>query len=68
VLRVYWFTQGKYTHSYADIGHTTVALDEALDILAYFDSDSHSLMARDELRREDEVCVISAKGCEGSRD
>jgi len=43
-------TPGEHTHSYTDVGHTTVALCETLDILADFDSDSHGLMTRDELR------------------
>ena len=38
-------------HSYPDVGHTTVTHGETLDILANFDSDSHSFVTRDELRR-----------------
>jgi hypothetical protein len=49
--QVCWFIQGKHTHGYADVGNTTVALGETLDILANFDSDSYSLVARDELRQ-----------------
>jgi len=49
MVRIDWFAQGWRTYSYADIGHTTVALDETLDVLADFNGDSHSFMARDEL-------------------
>jgi hypothetical protein len=43
------------THGYSDIGDTTVALLETLDVLANFDSDSYSLVAGDQLRREGKV-------------
>lgn len=43
--------KGQYTHGYSDIGYTAVAFLETLDVLADFNGDSHSLMARDELRQ-----------------
>ena len=38
-------------HSYADVGHATVALGETLDVLTDFDGDSHSLVTGNELWR-----------------
>lgn len=35
------------THGYSDVGDTTVALLETLDVLANFDSNSYSLVAGD---------------------
>ena len=54
--------RGKHTHGNSDVGHTAVALLETLDVLTDFDSDSHGLMARDELCRADVRAEPPTKG------
>jgi hypothetical protein len=47
----YQFVESKHTHGYSDVSHAAVAFFKVLDVLADFDSDSHGLVARDELRQ-----------------
>ena len=55
MVRIDWFAQGWRTYSYADVGHTTVALGKTLDVLADFNSNSHSFMAGDELLKTERM-------------
>ena len=62
MVRIDWFAQGWRTYSYADVGHTTVTLGETLDVLADFNSNSHSFMAGDELLKTEDERMQNGKG------